>query len=92
MTPLTIMNDEIQTKCRALKTYHANFRNALFRPEATASQLHKDFNISPQIRVHSAKQLALRTIEDIRYLRRIKERMQDVARIQRTASRRKEVR
>lgn len=75
MTPLAIMDDEIQTKYHALKAYHASFRNALFRPEATASQLHKAFNIGQSVRVQAAKQLAHRTIEDIRWLRRIRDRM-----------------
>lgn len=75
MTPLDIMDDEIQTKCIALKMHHASFRNALFRPEETASPLVKEFNIGQHIRVLSAKQLTQRVIEDIRYLRRIRERM-----------------
>lgn len=75
MTPLSIMDDEIQTKYLALKTYHASFRNAMFRPEETASPLVKEFNIGQHIRVRSAKQLAQRAIEDIRYLRRIRKRM-----------------
>lgn len=88
MTPLAIMDDEIQTKCHALTAYHESFRNALFRPEETASLFHRQFQIAPFVRAQSAKQLIRRTIKDIRYLRRIRERMSDVASIRR--KRRKE--
>ena len=83
MTPLRIMDDEIQSKCHALTVYHQSFRNALFRPEETASPFHKEFQIGAHARATSAKQLALRTIEDIRYLRNLRERMTLVASVQR---------
>lgn len=83
MTPLAIMDDEIQTKCRALTTYHQRFRDALFRPDETATPFQKQFGIGTRVRVLSTKQLVQRTIEDIRYLRRIRERMSDVASLQR---------
>ena len=88
MTPLSIMDDEIQTKFHALKMYRQSFSNALFRPDETASPLQKQHGIGPAIRVRSAKQLVHRTIEDIRYLRRIRERMSNAARFRR--KRRKE--
>lgn len=88
MTPLSIMDDEIQSKYYALNMYRQSFSDALFRPEETASPYHKQFEIDPSVRVRSAKQLVRRTIEDIRYLRRIRERMSNAASIRR--KRRKE--
>ena len=83
MTPLQIINEEIQLRCDRLKYYHQCFRNARFRPDETQSEVQKQFHIGQDNRIRSAKQLVKHEIELVRYLRRIKERMQYNAKFQR---------
>lgn len=90
MTPLQIINEEIQLRCDRLKYYHQSFRNARFRPTETQSEVQKQFDQDNRIR--SAKLLVKNEIELVRYLRRIKKRMQFHEKFQRDMRRRKEVR
>ena len=85
MTPLQIMDDEICTKLNALAFFRKSFADVLFEREVPQIKLTDGsiYTVSKENGLRSAKELVHRTIKEIRYLRRIKERMQYCAKLTR---------
>ena len=85
MTPLQIMDDEICTKLKALAFFRKRFADVLFDREGPQTKLVDGsiYTFSKNNGLRSAKELVHRTIQEIRYLRRIKERMQYCAKLTR---------
>ena len=88
MSPLQILEDEIQTLCAGVRYSHKRFQDALFRAEASATDFDRNFNISPETRILTAKQLARKYIEDIRLLRKLQHRIRFVAKVTRKRGKR----
>lgn len=84
MTPLQIVQDEIQSLCSGVRYSHKSFQDALFRGEATATDDDKRGEITPDIRARAAKQCVRNCIRDIRLLQRVMARMRSSAKVART--------
>lgn len=86
MTPLQIMDDEIRDRLAALAHFRQAFHDALFNQNVSKVTLSDgtEYVFPKDTSVRSAKTLVHRAIEEIRHLRRIKERMQRCAKFTRT--------
>lgn len=86
MTPLQIMDDEIRDRLAALAHFRQAFHDTLFDRKVSKVTLSDGTeHVFPKdISVRSTKALVHRAIEEIRHLRRIKERMQHCAKLTKT--------